>query len=212
MHLAYVDDSGGADTFTLACVIVEASSWPEVLDDLLGFRRFLRDRFGLPVRAEVKANHILRNAGVFRTFALSEPARFGLYRGFMRLQAKLGLSVFAVMIRKDRMAQNGITDDPRSLAWEYLLQRLERFTTKGKTELLLSHDEGDSDFIRKAARKARRAGTAGSAFGTGLLKRPAKLIVDAPVPRGSRRSPTSSSWRTWMPPRPTGGTTRLRSA
>jgi Protein of unknown function (DUF3800) len=38
------------------------------------------------------------------------------------------------------------------------------------------------------ARKARRAGSAGSAFGTGSLKRPARLILDDPVPRKSHES------------------------
>lgn len=50
------------------------------------------------------------------------------------------------------------------------------------------HDEGDADRVRKLARKARRAGTAGSAFGTGLLRRPAKRLVDDPVPRDSKQS------------------------
>jgi uncharacterized protein DUF3800 len=72
------------------------------------------------------------------------------------------------------------------IAWEYLLQRLERsFRT---SEVLVVHDEGDAITVRKRARKARRAGTAGSAFGTGLLNVPFANLLDDPVPRNSQQS------------------------
>ena len=50
------------------------------------------------------------------------------------------------------------------------------------------HDDGDGGIVRKLARKARRAGTAGSAFGTGSLKRPARLMLDDPSSRKSHES------------------------
>lgn len=193
MFFAYVDESGdagagGSRTYTLGAVLVEAVRWPSVFDDVIDYRRFLRTRFGVPVRAEVKANHLLRNAGAFRPLGLSEHARFAIYRGHMRLQAKLGLLAFAVVIDKpDLLIRQGPVD-PRDVAWEYLLQRLERFTTKNSTEVLLVHDEGDSLRVRKLARKARRAGSAGSAFGTGYLRRPATRVLDDPVPRDSTQS------------------------
>jgi hypothetical protein len=193
VHFAYIDESGssgvgGSLTFTLACILVEASRWPDVFDDVIDFRRFLRDQFGLPMRAEMKANYLVHNGGPIRRLKLGESARFAIYRQSLRLQAKLGLSTFAVVIRKDRMALKGLTVDPREVAWEYLLQRLERFTTKGNTQAMLVHDEGEGLLIRKLARRARRIGSAGSAFGTGSLRRPARLLVDDPVSRRSHES------------------------
>ena len=60
--------------------------------------------------------------------------------------------------------------------------------SKGNTEVLLVHDEGDALRVRGLARKARRAGSAGSAFGTGYLRRPAQRVIDDPVPRDSTQS------------------------
>ena len=85
MYLAYVDDTGspGGDThsFTLGCVLAECSNWPDIFDNLLDYRRFLKSRFGLPVRAEIKANYLLRNGGPFRNLRIGDDGRFAIYRG-----------------------------------------------------------------------------------------------------------------------------------
>lgn len=106
----------------------------------------------------------------------------------MRMHAKLPARTFAVLIRKPELRTVRPDANPRDIAWEYMLQRLERVMSKERTTMLLVHDEGEQATIRKLARKARRAGTAGSAFGTGTLKVPARLLIDDPVPRDSRQS------------------------
>lgn len=155
---------------------------------MIEFRRHLRQLFGVPVRAEIKANYLLRNGGPFRPLGLSESARFGIYRQSMRLHAKIGLKTFAVVIDKARLGQAPAGRTPDSLAWEYMLQRLERFTTRGSTWVMLVHDEGNEKAVRTFARKARRAGSAGSMLGTGFLHRPFTRLVDDPVSRDSAQS------------------------
>jgi hypothetical protein len=102
----------------------------------------------------------------------------------MRLVPKLGLQAFGIVIRKDRL----MSGEAHDFAWTYLLQRLERLTTKQTDEVLLIHDEGDAARIRVIARKARRAGMAGSAFGTGFLRVPFRRLLDDPVSRRSHES------------------------
>lgn len=192
MKIAYVDESGddgigGSRSYALGCVLVDGADWTSTFDQMIAFRRSIRDQFGIPVRAELKANYLLRNGGILRSHPLSEKARFKLYRSFMRLPAKLDLKAFAVVVDKreasEKFKGRRVSSD---IAWEYLLQRLER--SFRDTEVLIVHDEGDATTIRKRARKARRAGTAGSAFGTGLLKVPFRNLLDDPVPRDSRQS------------------------
>jgi Protein of unknown function (DUF3800) len=195
VFLAYVDESGddgfgvGSKTYALGCVMVDSSAWGRSFDQLISHRRWLRAQFGIPIRAELKANFLLRNGGPLRQHPLSERARFAVYRSFMRLQPKIGLAVFAVVVDKSQVAKRFSAGRAASdVAWEYLLQRLERRTTKAKTEVLVIHDEGDELAVRTRARKARRAGTAGSAFGTGSLERPFVRLIDDPVPRNSTQS------------------------
>lgn len=189
MLLAYVDESGdagyaGSQTYTLACVLMDADAWPSAFDGFIAFRRFLRERFGIRVRAEIKANHLVRGNGAVT--GLGEGQRSVVFRQHMRLATKINVTVFAVVIEKGKI--NKRTLNPRDLAWEFLLQRLERTSTKSDEPVLLMHDEGDGLAIRKLARKARRAGRAGSAFGSGTLRTPFQLLIDDPVSRNSGQS------------------------
>jgi hypothetical protein len=195
MHFAYVDESGNptgtSKTFALGCVLVPANRWTEVFDKLIAYRRWLRQRFALPVRAELRASNILRNTGDFEALALGENLRYIIYRQTMRLHAKLGVSTFAVVIRKRELAAARPELNARDVAWDYLLQRLRNATETppiAAESILLAHDEGEAVLIRKLARRARRAGTAGSMFGTGMLRTPFIKLLDDPVPKQSTHS------------------------
>jgi hypothetical protein len=106
----------------------------------------------------------------------------------MRLQGKLGLRAFAVVVRKAELWASEPGADPRERAWEYLLQRLERMSTLSRVPVMIIHDEGEGAIVRKYARRARRAGGAGSRLGTGHLSRPARLLIDDPVERRSHEN------------------------
>lgn len=120
MLLAYIDESGddgrkrGSHTYALGCVMVDSSSWTSTFDQLIAHRRWVKTKFGIPVRAEIKANYLLRNGGVLRENPLSEKARYALYRSFLRLQPKLDLDVFAVVIDKEKAAQKFSGSRPAS--------------------------------------------------------------------------------------------------
>jgi len=179
---------GGSKTYTLACVLVEDARWPDVFDGLINFRRFLRDTFKVPVRAEIKASQLVAGRGIFRLLGTPDVQRRAIYRLHMTIQPKLGLKTFAVVVPKDELLKNNPSADPRDTAWEAALNRLERIMYYEREPILLSHDEGENAIVRKLARKARRAGTAGSRFGTGMLRVPARLLIDDPVPRRSDQS------------------------
>lgn len=189
MLLAYVDESGdrgysGSLTYTLGCVMLDDTAWPDAFDALIAFRRFIKAQFGINVRAEIKANSLVRGTGVCA--GLGDGQRQRIYRQHMRLANKLGLRCFAVVIHKGKVMKQ--TLDPRDIAWEFLLQRVERESKDRGVPAVIIHDEGETLAVRKLARKARRAGRAGSRFGTGTLAVPFRTLIDDPVPRNSNQS------------------------
>jgi hypothetical protein len=194
--IAYVDESGNTGdvdlsgsslTYSLGCILVDADAWPAAFDEMLAFRRRLKQRFGLPMRAEIKANYLLRNSGPLRSLNLGTGARRTVYRAHMRILQGLPARAFSVVVdkrNKPGFAPENIFD----LAWEGLLQRLERTSKYESATFIVMHDEGEDDAIRKWVRRARRHLTAGSAFGTGSRTFAASLLIDDPVARRSHQS------------------------
>src|SRR5690349_324858 len=116
MLLAYVDESGntgdvslgGATShYVLGCVLVDSDRWSEGFDDLVAFRRRLRDRFSLPVRAEVKANFLIRASGPFRSLDLAPAERGLIYGAHLNMLGAIGARAFSVVIDKQRNALSG---------------------------------------------------------------------------------------------------------
>lgn len=194
MLLAYIDESGdtgpaakgGTLTYSLGCVLVDADAWPAAFDQLLEFRRRLKITYGVPIRAEIKANYLLRNSGDLRQVALGPGARRLIYRAHLSMVDRIGARAFGVVI--DKRNVDRAPGEVFDLAWQTLMQRLERTSTKENVTFALLHDEGENDTVRRWARQARRYLTAGSAFGTGGLQGAARLLVDDPIPRKSHQS------------------------
>ncbi|WP_317444090.1 DUF3800 domain-containing protein [Streptomyces collinus] len=192
--LAYIDESGntgavakgGTVTYTLGCVLLNSSDWLTSFDEAVAFRRRIRDRFGILMRSELKANYLLRNSGSIRDLGLAPRARHIIYRAHMRALSDMRAKAFAIVIDK---RENDLRDsDCFDLAWITLLQRLERASSATGEPVMIFHDEGENDHVRRLVRRTRRYMTAGSYYGTGSLKVPARMLVDDPVPRRSDHS------------------------
>ena len=161
MFFAYVDESGDSGyeqsptrMFTLATVLVDDRQWIDTLDQLVSFRRYLKDNYGLPPRAELKAIWIIHNKGPFKALGLSFEARMNLYRACMRFQRKCGaIRTFAVVINKDPISDK--SRDPRHWAWTFTIQRLERWGSSQQQNSHLFPDEGHGQFIKKKLRPVR---------------------------------------------------------
>ncbi|MFD3038540.1 DUF3800 domain-containing protein [Mycolicibacterium senegalense] len=195
MLFAYVDESGntgdpdkgGTLTYTLGCVLVHLDDWNSVFDEIVEFRRRVRTKFGVHLRPEIKANYLIRGSGDLSRYDLSPSQRNLIYRAHLRVLDGIGVRAFAVVINKGtRFSTPGACFD---LAWETLLQRLERTSRDEREQFMVIHDEGENDAIRRWVRKARRHLTAGSAFTPGATRvNPADRLVDDPVPRRSDQS------------------------
>jgi hypothetical protein len=138
------------------------------------------------MRAEIKAQYLLRGSGDLRTLSLAPGERYVIYRAHLRVLRSLPARAFAVVV--DKRSQSLPPAGYFDLAWEGLLQRLERTSHSEQCTFMVSHDEGEDDAIRRWVRRSRRHLTAGSAFGPGTLNNPARLLVDDPVSRRSTQS------------------------
>jgi len=199
MFLAYFDESGDtgfhnspSSCFVLAGVLVSEENWLPALDEMIKFRRFLKDTFKIKYSDELKATSLLKSKGPFEH--LSPGAAMRVYSMCLKFQDKCGLiRTFAVAIEKTKMfAKN---KDVRDMAWGYAFERIERLCTKGdgrepplRGHAMLFPDEGYGEFLKKKVRKYRRHHFVPSAFGQDSLRRPATNIIEDPFDRRSQES------------------------
>ena len=173
-------------TYTVSAVLVRDSEWMAAFDQLIGFRRWIRDTFGVRMREEIKASDLVKGSGPWSRRPYGDHVRRRIFRSYMRFQAKGGLlRACAVVIDKSKCAT---TADVRELAWKTALERLERYATAESETVLLIPDVGEYEYRRALARRVRRYSRVGSATGVGSLSRPFKQLVDDPVARKSHES------------------------
>jgi Protein of unknown function (DUF3800) len=114
---SYFDESGDAGyddspspAFTLAAAIVHERKWLDTLDQLVSFRRYLRDDFGISPRAELKANWLVHRKGDLKHSKLSFVARMNVYRTALRFQRKCNaIRTFAVVINKGLVVKQTVS-------------------------------------------------------------------------------------------------------
>ena len=194
MYFAYFDESGDTDfdssptsTFALSALLIHDRDWLNALDQTVAFRRYLRDEFHIPPRAELKASWLIHNKGDIRSSGLTYKARMAAYLAAMRFQRKTGLfRTFTVLVNKAEIMKRPF--DVRECAWRFAIQRLERFGTANKDNVHVLPDEGHGDFIIKKIRAMRRFHYVPSAFGPESLERKAENIVEDASDRNSRES------------------------
>lgn len=174
-------------TYTLGCVLIDANAWSAAFDSHIAFRRRLKTTFGLPTRAELKANHLIRSGGVFKDLGLAPGQRSLIYRAALDwMHETPGVHAFAVVTHKT--GQN-IGTDLLAATWTPLLQRLERTSRAWQnSSVFILHDEGENAQIRKLGRWSRRRLGAGSVTKRGSISTPFLGLLDDPQAKPSHES------------------------
>jgi hypothetical protein len=187
-EFAYIDetgdtgsvDGGGSQTYTLGCVLVPMTRWTDTLDYLINLRRNLKATYGLKMSQEVKANHLVGIKIVYRELGLGDGQVRDIYRRHIDASVQSTSGVGAVVVHKSQIKNPGI--DVFGTAWEYLLTRLRKRTEDRQQPIVIVHDQGEEDRVRKHLRRFRRANWQGSRYGS------ARLLVEDPVARNSQHS------------------------
>lgn len=174
-------------TYTVSAVCVPDARWVQLFEDVIGFRRQLRQNFGLYMRAEVKGSELAKGTGPWNRLGLSDKKRKYIYRSFMRFQGGThAIKTYAVVVNKSKCADE---EAVRRTAWRYALQRVERLASKNDTTAMIFPDSGQYVWLRRLSREMRRHSVVGSMYGFGSLNRPLqRVLVDDPVERDSAQS------------------------
>lgn len=128
MFLMYVDESGDSGMvdsptryFVLTGLVVHELRWQTYLDQIVDFRRRMRDQFGLRLREELHAAALIRNPGDLIRIRRND--RLTIIRGFANELARMtDLNLINVVVDKHDKPSDY---DAFSMAWKVLTQRFE---------------------------------------------------------------------------------------
>ncbi|MDG3012705.1 DUF3800 domain-containing protein [Rhodococcus sp. D2-41] len=186
-EFAYIDESGdvgmskGTKTFTLGCVLVPVDDWSDRLDYMVRMRRSTKQKYGVPMQQEAKANHIAGVKKIYRDLGLGDGQMRDIYQRHMRAIDRVSSGTFAIVIRKDKLWKRDT--DVLDMAWRYLLERLRKRTESTGAPVMIVHDQGQDAEIRKLIRRYRRVAWTASG-----QRSSAPLFVEDPSPRDSQQS------------------------
>lgn len=125
----YVDESGdvgmGAASptryFVLTGLVIHELRWKASVDQIIAFRRRMKDAFGLKMREEIHAGKMLTKPG--ELIRIPRHQRLTILRFFaLELAAMPDLNIINVVVDKQGKPP---TYDPFEMAWKCLIQRFE---------------------------------------------------------------------------------------
>jgi len=167
VFLMYVDESGDVGMvnsptryFVLSGMVIHELRWMSYLEELIAFRRDLRDRYGLKLREEIHASALINNPGAL--VRIKRHDRLAILREFAdKLASMTDFNVINIVIEKNGKP---LTYDPFDIAWRYLIQRFENTIThrnfRGPANAdergLLIPDATDDKKLTALIRKMRR--------------------------------------------------------
>jgi hypothetical protein len=186
-EFAYVDESGdtgavnvgGSRTYTLGCVLVPMNTWTDALDYLVQLRRNLKDSYGLLMREEVKANHLVGIKKTYTDLGLGDGQVRDIYRRHIDATVSIASGACSIVIHKSEIKKPDV--DVFGTAWEYLFTRLRKRSESGQP-IIIVHDKGEEERVKKHLRRFRRHNWQGQRYGD------ARLLVEDAVGRDSKQS------------------------
>ena len=201
MYLMYVDESGDCGLsnspsryFSLTGVVIHELRWQEYLDQIVAFRRRMRERFGLRLREEIHAAAMISRPGDL--VRIPRYDRLTILRHFADLVASLSdFNIINIAVDKQGKASDY---DVFGVAWKALIQRFENtlsrrnFTGPANPDErgMIFPDHTDDKKLTQLLRQLRRYNPIPNqaAFGMGYRNLPFVRIIEDPSFRRSDHS------------------------
>lgn len=201
MYLMYVDESGDTghdgsptDHFVLTGFVVQEADWLDSLERLIAFRRRMGAAFGLPLRAELHASHLLTRPGALVRIAKND--RLTIIRAFANEVAQFRYAR-CICVHVDKT-----TKDPGydvfERAWMALIQRFSNTLTYGNfprgtgtgEKGMIFPDDTDQVKLKRLLGRMRRYNPIPNQvqFGAGYRDLPIDRIIEYPSFRDSAES------------------------
>ena len=198
MYLMYVDESGDPGIvnsptkyFILSAIIFHESCWSSILDDLTGFKKLLKSRYGLLMKEEIHASVFLSGKSTTKN-NISRNDRLDLLKKCINwLSDRTDMGIISICVDKTK------NSDPFTKGWQILIQEFENILLHKSFPGLFNKDKGfiiadntNGQKLTKLVGQMRRGSSVSdkTQFNAGIRNTPLKAIIEDPSFRESSRS------------------------
>src|SRR6266542_411028 len=130
MQIAYYDESGddgypaySSPLFALTATYLHYLNWQPKFERLHGFRKFLKDNYGIPVKMEFHSKDFLLNKNPFRDLQLNDDQRETILDQYCELIGDVDVRIINVVIVKPKITYEKY--QVLDTALTYSIQRIE---------------------------------------------------------------------------------------
>ena len=198
MYLMYIDESGDIGLqnsptryFILSGLVIHELRWQAGLDQLINFRQRMRVLYGLKLREELHASHLINKPGDLKRIKRND--RLSIIRALAtELATMQDINFINIVVDKqDKPPEFDVFEK----AWQALVQRFENTLRRGNfpgpsnvnERGIIFPDRTDDKKLRTLLRKMRRYNPVPSRFG-GYRPMPLSHIIEDPNFKDSQDS------------------------
>lgn len=199
MYLVYVDESGDSGLsgspsthFVLSALVVHETRWMQFLNDIIRFRRKIRDEYGVKLREEIHTTDLFSRPK--ELFRLQKHVRLQICKKMIDFQESLNyINLVNVVVRKEgKSDQFNVFEN----AWTYLIQRIHntvhyRNFPDGYNEnegAIIIPDQTNNKKLNRIVRKMRRYNPVPNMGFSGYRHLETNFIIEDPYYKDSRHS------------------------
>lgn len=183
MHLVYLDDSHDTPYYIFAAIVVPAQRWANTFAAIRAWRQALRASDGILVTRELHATEFCGGRGRIASSVVAKGRRCQIFRDALSFLSSIPDVALLSCRMKDKL-----------MAYERLMNRVNRFMQANDTYAVLISDEGNEAEYTRLTRRMSVHNPIPSRFGywldTGKATKniPLDRLLDDPFFRDSKRS------------------------
>lgn len=200
MYLMYVDESGDSGLvnsptryYILSGIVFHELLWSDILQDLVNFRRQLKQLKGLKINEEIHSVEFINRPGNLKRIRRND--RLDILKKCLNwVDGQPGVSTFSIVVDKQ-----GKTNDIFETAWNALLNRFENTIVhknfpgpqNADDRGIILSDNTEGKKLTQLLRKMRHFNTVpnmGQYYGGGARNIKLKYVIEDPIMRDSKNS------------------------
>lgn len=194
MYLSYFDESGddgypvtSSPLFILTSIYMHHSQWKDNYEKILRLRRYLKTKYGIPIKQEFHTKEFVTDKGNFHGKFTPKQRREILFLCCKAVKI-LQLKIINVCINKNKIQRANY--DVLKNALTYNVQRIEndmRYMS-GDARFLIITDEGRIAKMTRTTRAMQKINFIPSQFNADSYRKEVICLIEDPLPKNSNQS------------------------